>query len=358
MKIHEIYINRCLELAKNGLGNTYPNPSVGCVIVHQGKIIGEGYTSKAGGPHAEVNAIHSVADKALLREATLYVTLEPCSHFGKTPPCANLIAEMQIPRVVIGTLDSNEQVKGRGVKKLLESGCDVVVGVLEEACRAANKRFFCFHENQRPYLILKWAESTDGFLAPDADQRDREQPQPVWLSSKTSRQLVHKWRSEEQAILVGTATAITDNPGLTTRDWYGSHPLRITIDKTGKIPGNHHLLNGEAATLIFTANKELLSTPVTHGPEYTYLDPDLPFTSQVLHVLYERGLQSLIIEGGAATLNRFIEADLWDEARVFKSPVTLSRGIKAPELHLEPETKERSGDDLLLIYTHKPYAKK
>lgn len=350
MKIHEFYINRCLELAENGRGNTYPNPSVGCVIVYQDRIIGEGFTSKAGGPHAEVNAVHAVSDPELLKESTLYVTLEPCSHFGKTPPCADLISEMKIPRVVIGTLDSNKEVSGRGVKKLMENGCEVIVGVLEEACRESNKRFFCFHENKRPYIILKWAESADGYLAPAPEVRDQQKAAPVWLSDKPSRQLVHKWRSEEQAILCGTGTALADNPSLTTRDWHGSTPLRIYIDRKAQLPVHANLLDGSTPTVVFTEAVNPYPDKKIKDLEIITIIPEMSLPKQIMALLYQKNIQSLIVEGGAKTLTAFIDEGLWDEARVFKAPVTLGSGIAAPETGIPGTATFKVGQDQLVIY--------
>ena len=350
MKIHEFYIKRCLELAKNGIGNTYPNPSVGCVIVHKDKIIGEGFTSKAGGPHAEVNAINSVSEKSLLKEATLYVTLEPCSHFGKTPPCSDLIMEMGIPRVVIGTVDSNEKVSGRGITKLAAHGCEVIVGVLDEACRESNKRFFCFHELQRPYIILKWAQTANGFIAPPAEARTLSKPGPVWISDKPSRQLVHKWRSEEQAILVGTATAINDNPSLTTRDWNGPDPLRIFTDRHALLPANHNLLDGSTPTLVFTEDTRAYSERKIRDLEIIKIENKLTLPVQLTKELYRRNIQSVIVEGGSETLNSFIGSGLWDEARVFCSPVTFGNGVKSPAIGLPATEVKITGKDLLHIY--------
>ena len=227
MNIHEKYIKRCIELAKNGLGATYPNPLVGSVIVYKNKIIGEGWHQKAGAPHAEVNAINSVKDESLLNKSTIYVSLEPCSHFGKTPPCSDLIIAKGIKKVIIGTVDPFAEVAGRGIKKLMEAGCEVQVGILEKECQDLNKRFFTFHQKKRPYIILKWAQTTDGFIAPKV----QEKREPVWITNQYSKQLVHKWRSEEQAILVGTNTAIADNPKLNTRLWNGKNPVRVVIDK-------------------------------------------------------------------------------------------------------------------------------
>ena len=223
---NEKYINRCLEIAKNGLIAAMPNPSVGAVIVYNDTIIGEGFTDAYGGNHAEVNAIKAVKNKSLLSKSTLYVSLEPCSHFGKTPPCCNLIIENKIPNIVVGIIDSNEKVAGQGIKKLLEAGLNVTVGVLEKDCYASNIRFFTFHEKKRPFVILKWAESQDGFIAPEK----RIEQKPFWITNEFSRQLVHKWRSEEQSILVGTQTVIDDNPSLNVRDWSGKNPTRIKME--------------------------------------------------------------------------------------------------------------------------------
>ncbi len=254
MNIHTKYMQRCIELGKNGLGSTYPNPMVGSVIVHNEKIIGEGFTSPCGGPHAEVNAINSVNDKSLLKKATLYVTLEPCSHFGKTPPCADFIVANKIPRVVVGVKDPHEKVAGMGIQKLRDAGCEVEVGVLEEECREHHKRFLTFHEKKRPYIILKWAESSDGFLAPDKSEREAN-PEPYWITNKKSRQLVHQWRSEEHAILVGTNTVLEDNPKLNVRDWAGNSPIRIVVDRDLRIPSNNNIYDGSVSTLVLTAKK-------------------------------------------------------------------------------------------------------
>ena len=227
MNIHEKYINRCIEIAKNGLGTSRPNPMVGCVIVLNDVIIGEGFTSAYGGNHAEVNAIASINDKSLLKNTILYVTLEPCSHFGKTPPCSDLIIKHEIPKVVIGTKDINRKVSGKGIEKLINSGCDVTIGVLEEKCKEHHKRFFTFHNKKRPYIILKWAQTLDGFIAPKIKNKKK----PVWISNAQSRQLNHKWRTQEQAILVGINTVLEDNPSLTARDWKGQNPIRIILEK-------------------------------------------------------------------------------------------------------------------------------
>jgi diaminohydroxyphosphoribosylaminopyrimidine deaminase/5-amino-6-(5-phosphoribosylamino)uracil reductase len=248
VNIHEKYIKRCIHIAKNGLGTTRPNPMVGSVIVHKNKIIGEGCTSNYGGNHAEVNAIQSVKDKSLLKEATIYVTLEPCSHYGKTPPCSDLIIKNNIPKIVIGCIDTNKEVAGKGIEKLINAERDVTVGVLEDECKRHHKRFFTFHNKKRPYVILKWAETRDGFIAP----KIKDALKPVWISNIYSRQLVHKWRTEEQAILVGASTVLNDNPILTVRDWTGNNPHRIVIDSKDNLSNSQNIFNSEAKTILLT----------------------------------------------------------------------------------------------------------
>ncbi|PRX49673.1 bifunctional diaminohydroxyphosphoribosylaminopyrimidine deaminase/5-amino-6-(5-phosphoribosylamino)uracil reductase RibD [Salegentibacter salegens] len=323
MNIHEKYIKRCIELAKNGLGTTYPNPLVGSVIVHQNKIIGEGWHQKAGAPHAEVNAINSVKDESLLKKATIYVSLEPCSHFGKTPPCSDLIIAKGIKKVVIGTVDPFAEVAGRGIKKLMEAGCEVQVGILEKKCQDLNKRFFTFHQKKRPYIILKWAQTADGFIAP----KIQEKREPVWITNQYSKQLVHKWRSEEQAILVGTNTAIADNPKLNTRLWEGTNPVRVVIDKELKIPQESALFDGSIKTIVLNENE----TSDKNNLIFEKLDFQQDLSQQICEVLYRHNLQSVIIEGGAKTLQTFIDVDLWDEARVFTGISEFHKGLKAPE---------------------------
>ncbi len=318
-------MQRCLDLAKNGLGKTYPNPLVGSVIVYQDKIIGEGWHQKTGEPHAEVIAINSVKDKNLLSQSTIYVNLEPCSHYGKTPPCADLIVKMNIKNVVIGTIDFNSEVHGKGIERLKQNGCEVVVGVLENKCKALNKRFFTFHQKKRPYIILKWAETKDGYIFP---KDKNENKNPVWISNTYALQLVHKWRTEEQSILVGTNTVLNDNPKLNARNYFGKSPIRIAIDKSLKITKNYNFFDGEIETIIFTEKVQRLE-----GDNLSFIKIDFSknVTKQILEVLYKKGLQSLIIEGGAKTLQSFIDEDLWDEARVFKSENYFDGGIKAPE---------------------------
>ncbi len=343
MKIHEKYLVRCIELAQNGLGMTYPNPMVGSVIVYENQIIGEGWHKKAGEPHAEVNAVNSVKDKSLLEKATIYVSLEPCSHFGKTPPCCDLIIQHQIPNVVIGTVDPNEKVAGRGIKRLIEAGANVIVGILEAECNELNKRFFTFHQKQRPYIILKWAESQNGFIAPE----ERNEQKPVWISNPYSRQLVHKWRTEEQAILIGTQTAIDDNPKLDVRDWTGNSPIRIVLDRNNRIPKTHQLLDKKLKTIVFcqsncNTNEENLTFEV--------IDFNQNIAPQIARTLFKHQIQSVIIEGGRQTLQTFIDANLWDEARIFKGQTIFKNGTKSPVIKPTTNQPQFILDDELIIF--------
>lgn len=344
MNIHETYMKHCLDLAVKGLGQTAPNPMVGCVIVYDNKIIGEGYHEQYGQAHAEVNAINSVKDKELLKKATLYVNLEPCSHFGKTPPCADLIIEHKIPVVVIGSIDSNSLVSGKGIEKLTHAGVDVTMGVLKEECRRLNKRFFTFHEKKRPYIILKWAQTSDGFI--DVKRNEENTSKPVQISNSDSKKLLHLWRSQESAIMIGTNTALLDNPQLTVREVKGKNPLRITIDKWLRIPKHFHLFDRSSPTLIFTS----LDEPSQHNLEFKKIDFDQPVIPKILDELYKRNIQSVLIEGGEMLLNSFINADLWDAARVFISDKTLGKGVPAPVLKSKPVIRENVSGDKLLFY--------
>ncbi|MFK7833940.1 MAG: bifunctional diaminohydroxyphosphoribosylaminopyrimidine deaminase/5-amino-6-(5-phosphoribosylamino)uracil reductase RibD [Winogradskyella sp.] len=363
MTTHETYIKRCLQIAKNGLGTTRPNPMVGAVIICNGKIIGEGFTSLYGGNHAEVNAINSVKDKDLLKKSTLYVTLEPCSHFGKTPPCSDLIVKHQIPNVVIGCVDDNPEVAGKGIAKLKASGCSVMVGVLEAECKAHHQRFFTFHNKKRPFIILKWAETTDGFIAP----LKKDEKKPVWITNPYSRQLVHKWRAEEQAILIGTNTVIEDNPSLTVRDWTGENPIRVVLDKDLKLSSDYNVFNDDAETVAISSKIEARSLKnvavgskiearslknVAVNMNLEFIDWNLKdsIAIQILRVLYQRHINSVIIEGGAQTLQTFIDENLWDEARIFIGHSEFKQGIKAPVLKGKLISETKILDDILQIY--------
>ena len=350
MTTHEKYMQRCLELASHGLGLVAPNPMVGCVILHEGKIIGEGFHHEFGGAHAEVNAINSVKNKSLLSKSTLYVSLEPCSHHGKTPPCADLIIEHQIPQVVIGSKDSNPQVGGKGIEKLQKAGVEVITGVLENECRELNKRFFTFHEQKRPYIILKWAQSSDGFID---HIRDDENHGPATISSETSRSLVHKWRSEEQAIMVGTNTAILDNPQLTVRLWKGKNPLRVVPDSTLRVSPDLHLLDGSTPTLVITSENNKNRIKKIPNTEYAFFKPEEGTVESALKALHERGIQSLIVEGGSLLLNFMITHNYWDEARVFVSPKMLGEGIHAPKMETQADALEDIAEDKLYFYRRK-----
>jgi diaminohydroxyphosphoribosylaminopyrimidine deaminase/5-amino-6-(5-phosphoribosylamino)uracil reductase len=346
---NEKYIERCIQLAKNGLGTSYPNPLVGSVIIYENKIIGEGWHRKAGEPHAEVNAINSVKDKSLLKKATIYVSLEPCSHFGKTPPCCDLIIKNKIPNVVIGTVDPNVKVAGNGIKKLIEAGVKVTVGVLKDDCNELNKRFFTFHQKKRPYIILKWAESQDGFIAPNATFRKNlndDVKKPVWITNPYSRQLVHKWRSEEQAILVGTQTVVDDNPKLDVRDWTGNNPVRVVLDQNNRIPNNSHIFDNQSKTIVFTKTIRDIDQ---ENPIFEILIFEKNMAQQLTELMYRHQIQSVIIEGGRQTLQTFIDANIWDEARVFIGNTFFNEGTKAPTLCRKNSEKQLIGLDELII---------
>ncbi|SHM62396.1 bifunctional diaminohydroxyphosphoribosylaminopyrimidine deaminase/5-amino-6-(5-phosphoribosylamino)uracil reductase RibD [Flavobacterium chilense] len=348
MNTHEKYIRRCIELAQNGFGTTYPNPMVGSVIIYEGKIIGEGWHKKAGEPHAEVNAVRSVKDKSLLKKATIYVSLEPCSHFGKTPPCCDLIIANEIPNVVVGTVDPNEKVAGNGIKKLIAAGANVIVGVLEKECNELNKRFFTFHQKKRPYIILKWAESQDGFLAPEKESN--QERKPVWITNTYSRQLVHKWRSEEQAILAGTQTVIDDNPKLNTRDWSGTNPVRVVLDQNNRISKDSFIFDNSVKTIVFTKSETAISTENTIFEVIDFKQNIIP---QILTVLYQNQIQSVIIEGGLQTLQTFIDQNLWDEARIFVGKTIFKKGIQAPIIQKKNVTRTYiQSDELINIRNH------
>ena len=336
----EIYMHRALELARNGAGKVSPNPMVGCVIVHNGTIIGEGWHQQFGGPHAEPNAIAAVNNQELLKDATLYVTLEPCAHFGKTPPCAHLIIEKQIPRVVVCNLDPNPLVAGKGIKLLKDAGIEVKTGILAQEGAFLNRRFFTYINHKRPFIILKWAETADGFVA-------RENCDSKWISNALSRKLVHKWRTEEDAILVGKNTALYDNPQLTSRDWEGKNPIRIVIDKNLDLPQHLYLFDKSVKTICFNTFKS------SQGSLLDYQKVDFNILGQeVVNCLFQQHIQSVIIEGGSATLQYFIDANLWDEARVFVAPVNFEQGIKAPKIKGTLVSETTIATDTLRNYTN------
>lgn len=339
-------MKRCLELAVLGAGKTSPNPMVGAVIVHNGEIIGEGYTSPYGGPHAEVNAVRSVIDqlgeakaRELFSESTIYVSLEPCAHFGKTPPCADMIVSMGFKEAVIACLDPFAKVNGLGLKKLQDAGIRTEVGVMEDDAKWVNRRFFTKLKDFRPYVILKWAETADGYFAPVSGQR--------WISNQASKQLVHKWRSEEDAILVGKRTAELDNPSLTVREWQGRSPKRILIDKNLELAESLSIFDDAAETIIFNAKK----TDWQGNRKYIELENfDLYLPQQILYQLYLMDVQSIIVEGGQKTLDLFIQAGLWDEARVFVGTESWTEGIQAPKLIGDLKEEIQVGSDQLKIY--------
>lgn len=319
----EKYIKRCIELARNGQGNVSPNPMVGAVIVCDGRIIGEGYHVRCGEAHAEVNAIRSVKDESMLKRSTIYVSLEPCSHHGKTPPCADLIIEKQIPRIVIGCRDPFGKVAGRGIQKLRDAGREVIVGILEQECRELIRRFVTFHTLQRPYVILKWSESADGYI-----DITRTEGVPEVLSTPLTSMLVHKMRMEADAIMVGRRTARLDNPSLTVRSWYGKNPVRVVIDKDLTLSPELHLFDGAVRTLVFTAQEH----PNRENLEYIRVDYNKEVLPQILRHLYGQGLQTLMVEGGSRVLQSFIDAGAWDEMVVEESARKLNEGVKSPEI--------------------------
>jgi diaminohydroxyphosphoribosylaminopyrimidine deaminase/5-amino-6-(5-phosphoribosylamino)uracil reductase len=344
MAQHEIYMQRCLQLARLGAGYVSPNPMVGAVVVHQDKIIGEGYHQKYGQPHAEVNAVNQVFDnypnaEELLKQSTIYVSLEPCAHYGKTPPCADLIIKHRIPNVVVGCRDPFVQVDGKGIEKLKQAGVAVTVGVMEQACRELNKRFFTRVQQQRPYIILKWAQTADGFFAPANGNQ-------FWITGPQSRRLVHKWRTEEDAILVGKNTARIDNPQLNVRNWQGKSPKRVVIDRNLELDTSLHLFDNSVETIVFNAVK----TDFVNKVKYIALEDFNYYVPQyIIYQLYLQDIQSVIIEGGANTLSQFIESELWDEARIFTGEAILGNGIKAPVCSGKHAQKTDVGPDSLQI---------
>lgn len=336
-------MHRCLQLAKNGLGRVAPNPLVGSIIVHNNKIIGEGFHQKYGSSHAEVNAIQSVKNQELLKGSTVFVSLEPCSHHGKTPPCADLIMAYKIPKVVIAMQDPNPKVSGRGIAKLREAGIEVIEGICKTEAEFLNRRFITHQTKIRPYIILKWAQSEDGFM--DRDRSKNSDRMINWISHPATKKLVHLWRSEEQAILVGRNTVENDNPRLDTREVAGPSPLRVILSRSGNLPTDSHVITDGNPTLIFNQaiDKE------QGGVKWIKLEGDL--LENALKHLSKMGISSVLVEGGAEVLQSFIDADLWDEARIIQSQNRLTTGLKAPEIHLSKgETQTYGRDRIIRIY--------
>lgn len=325
IEVEEKYMARCIDLACGGLGSVAPNPMVGAVIVHEGKIIGEGFHRKCGEAHAEVNAIASVRDESLLRNSTMYVSLEPCSHYGKTPPCSELIIKKGIPRVVIGCLDPFSKVSGGGVRMLREAGVEVVTCVMGRETRALNPEFMTFHTLKRPYVYLKWAQSADGYM--DAIRSDVTAPAVVLSTAETLRR-VHRLRARVSAIMVGTHTALLDNPSLTVRHWAGESPVRVVLDRTLRIPSYYHLLDGQVRTLVFTA----CEAEDRENVEFITIDFKKNVLRQVMCQLYLRNLTSLMVEGGPFLLKSFLNEGFWDEMLVEAVPVCLGEGVRAPDI--------------------------
>ncbi|MGE0079513.1 MAG: bifunctional diaminohydroxyphosphoribosylaminopyrimidine deaminase/5-amino-6-(5-phosphoribosylamino)uracil reductase RibD [Bacteroidales bacterium] len=355
-ELDRMYMSRCLELALNGIGNVAPNPMVGAVIVHNNQIIGEGFHAFYGEAHAEINAINSVKDKSLLKDSTIYVSLEPCSHYGKTPPCTDRIVDLGIPNVVIAATDPNPKVSGRGIEILRQQGCNVTVGVLEDEALEQNRRFITYHTKKRPYVILKWAQTIDGFI--DAVRQPSDPIEPIWITNEHARSLVHRWRSEEQAILVGTNTVERDNPHLNVRNWCGRAPFRVVLDRKLRLPKESNVFDGTQPTLLFMGNN---SSSLARKPEFAGI-PNLEMITidfvkgveaQILKELGSRDIISVIVEGGATLLSSFIQRGLWDEARVFVGNKFFGDGVKAPLFKGSPLNYDEIGDSKLFVYRNK-----
>lgn len=337
------YMHRALELAQLGQGRVSPNPMVGCVIVHNERIIGEGWHQKYGDWHAEVNAIRAVVDELLLPESTVYVTLEPCAHFGKTPPCADLLVDKKVKRVVVAAADTNPLVGGKGIARLRAAGIAVTTGVLEKEARWQNRRFFTFMEKQRPYVILKWAQTADGFIArPDFNSR--------WISGELARRLVHKWRGEEAAIMVGTNTAHYDNPHLNVRNWSGDDPIRIVIDRNLRLSPSLHLFDQTQVTLCYNLLKDESSDYV----QYIKCQNPETLIPEIMADLYRRKVQTVFVEGGSVLLQECIDQQVWDELRIFTSEKTFGKGIYAPHFGGSLVGKQQLEQDLLSVFVPEP----
>ena len=333
----------CLDLAENGLGKTYPNPIVGALIVHKNKIIGKGWHEKAGENHAEINAILDVRDKSLLSKSTMYINLEPCSHHGKTPPCVNAIRKFLIPKVVIGSIDPNPKVGGNGIKILQKSGCIIKYGVLKKETDFANRRFMTYHQKKRPYIILKWAKTADNFIAPlDEKKKSRK---VFWITNDYSRKIVHKWRSQEAALLVGVQTIIADNPRLTNRLSRGNNPLRLVFDPNNRTPSNSFIIKDREPTIFFNKEKEM---DLINGKKYVIMKH---FSlKNFFSFCYLNEIQSVIVEGGKKTLEKFIDLGYWDEARVFSSAKNLKNGIASPNIYKSKSYSKNIDGDTLDFY--------
>jgi diaminohydroxyphosphoribosylaminopyrimidine deaminase / 5-amino-6-(5-phosphoribosylamino)uracil reductase len=336
-----LYMQRCLDLALQGFPAVLPNPMVGAVIICNDQVTGEGWHKKFGKEHAEVNAISSVHEKSSLKNSTLYINLEPCSHHGKTPPCTDLIIRSGIPKVIIATKDPNPVVTGKGIQQLKEAGIEVVNGILEKEACELNKRFFTFHKKKRPYIILKWAQTKDGFIA-------QKNGASKWISTKESRMLVHKWRTEEMGIMTGTNTVKTDNPYLTARLWPGRNPSRIIMDKKLSLPNHLNVFHPDAQVYIFNEIKDLEDSHL----HYIKIAFDDILIARILEHLFQRDIQSILVEGGCRLINSFISSGLWDEARIFISKKEFGEGIPAPIIHGTLTGKEISGEDDLHVYTN------
>nr|WP_319510564.1 bifunctional diaminohydroxyphosphoribosylaminopyrimidine deaminase/5-amino-6-(5-phosphoribosylamino)uracil reductase RibD [uncultured Draconibacterium sp.] len=344
MTTEEKYMARCIELARMGAGHVSPNPMVGCVIVHSGQIIGEGFHQKHGQAHAEVNAINSVTDKEKLKESTIYVSLEPCAHYGLTPPCSDLIIQKQIPRVVVGSIDPFAKVAGKGIERLKKAGVEVKTGVLKAECDELNRRFFTFHQKQRPYILLKWAQTSDGFI--DKDRSAEDYGEPTWITGPRALLRVHQMRAEEDAIMVGTNTAEKDNPSLTVRLIEGKNPLRIVLDRQLRLDKKLNLFDNSTKTIVFNG----LENHSYKNTEYIKIDFTGQLLPQILEVLHKKNVLSLIVEGGQQLLATFIDAGLWDEAHVYTGHTYFGNGIKAPSLSATSGLAETIGKDKLVIY--------
>ena len=331
-------MRRCIELASKNIGYTYPNPLVGSVVVCDNKIIGEGSHERYGESHAEVNAINSVKDKRLLKNSTLYVNLEPCNHYGKTPPCTEAIINNNIKKVVIGSQDPNKLVNGSGIEKLRSSGCNVSVGIMDKECDELNKRFFTYHKLKRPFIILKWAESKDGFISPIKSFNTLKKVN--WISGEDAKKLAHNWRSEEHSILVGVQTIIDDDPALTTRFVKGRSPIRLVLDPNSRIPIDSRILSDTVKTIILSKRENRLIPNYTKAIEFDNIN-------LIIESLYKMNIQSIIVEGGTKTINHFLSNNLWDSIRVFKSSKNIKDGIKSPDLDFSKFSKSEIGDDIL-----------